>query len=161
TSTHLTHGRTKAKLPGPPARTLKHEKPGRRPRSASAAGSARSRFRSLPAPHLTILRVNDLTDALETALRAGPFRRDLPRPGVGAEDANEPAAEREGDPGLGRLRGVPTLLVRRIDPVGDLDDPFRVRRALEPAASNDGAGVPIRGGKSEQPGFYHARRPST
>ena len=61
---------------------------------------------------------------------------------MGADDANEPAAEREGDQGLGRLRGVPTLLVRRIDPVGDLDDPFRVRRALEPAGSNDGAGVP-------------------
>src|SRR5262249_19671993 len=36
----------KAKLPGPPARTLKRGKPGWRPRSASAAGSALTIFRS-------------------------------------------------------------------------------------------------------------------
>src|SRR5690348_3596770 len=61
---------------------------------------------SLPAPHQAILRVVDLANALECAFRENSFGRDILRPGVGADEANEAAAERERDQGPARLRRI-------------------------------------------------------
>src|SRR5262249_38843084 len=61
----------KAKLPGPPARTLKRGKLGWRPRSASAVGSAPRRLRGS-------LRLDSLQRHLEELSPRLPVLRNLP-----------------------------------------------------------------------------------
>src|SRR5262245_54551014 len=60
-----------AKLPGPPARTLKLRKPGWRPRSASVVGSSPPRLRSS-------LRLDSLQRHLEKLSPRLPVLRNLP-----------------------------------------------------------------------------------
>src|ERR1051326_9189176 len=116
--------------------------------------SNRSTLLDFPTPNQAVLRIGDFPDEVEPAFCEDTRRGVCLRQSVSADHSNLAGCEGVIHQRLGRFGRVSKASLCLVHAIGNLNDTFRVRRALVAAVSHEVALCTVNPGETVKPGIW-------